>query len=82
MPSVTTRISEKSHDLLRSLAKQSGRSMQSVIDEALEEYRRRQFLHRSNAAFPRLRRNRKAWRLEEEERKAWEATLGDGDLKD
>lgn len=73
----TTRISVPAHDLLRRLAKDSGLSMQAVIANALEAYRRQCFLERTNRAFESLRADTAAWKLEEDERQAWDTTLAD-----
>ncbi|MGD0695420.1 MAG: toxin-antitoxin system protein [Terriglobia bacterium] len=52
--------------------------MVSVLDEAVEEYRRRRIFEKAHAAYARLRKNRKAWKEELEERALWDATLSDG----
>ena len=81
MASLTTRISRASHRALREMSESSGEPMQAIIEKAIEEYRRKHFWQRVNEAYAALRKNRKAWRDELKERKAWEATLSDG-LKD
>ncbi len=78
MPTATVRISDETRRTLRELAARRGGSMQAVLDEAVEEYRRRRFLDEANAAFAALRANRKAWEDEMEERRAWDNTLADG----
>lgn len=78
MSSLTVRISETSHRALRALADHTGESMQTVLAKAIEEYRRRKFLERVNAAFAALRTDPEAWKHEQEERAAWDATLSDG----
>jgi hypothetical protein len=52
--------------------------MTKILDEAIEAYRRQQFLAGLNADFAALRKNRAAWEEEQAERKAWDATLADG----
>lgn len=76
MPS--TRISEPTLESLRKLANASGDSMQAILDRAVEMYRRRRFLEESNRAYEALRKNPETWKDEEDERKAWDATLADG----
>jgi len=78
MNSLTVRISETSHQILQELAEHSGESMQTILARAIEEYRRKRFLEEANAAYAALRQNPKAWKQEQAERRAWEATLGDG----
>jgi hypothetical protein len=52
--------------------------MQTILDRAIETYRRQRFLEEVNAAYAALRRDEKAWEAWKEERKAWEVTFGDG----
>ncbi|MBI1744948.1 ribbon-helix-helix protein, CopG family [Candidatus Acetothermia bacterium] len=74
-----TRISESTHELLQELAAKRGVSIKSILEAAVEAYRRECFLEESNAAFAALRRNAKAWREEQKERAAWDQTMTDGE---
>ena len=78
----TTRISKETHELLRRLSEEEGSSMQSIIESALEEYRRKKFLEDSNAAYKKLRLREEDWAQEKEEREDWDKTLQDGLDKD
>ena len=78
MQSVMMRVSARSRDTLRELAAQTGESMQSMIDEAVELYRRRRFLEAVNAAYAPLRHDAETWRVIEQERSEWDTALGDG----
>ncbi|MEW6367884.1 MAG: toxin-antitoxin system protein [Acidobacteriota bacterium] len=78
MPAATVRISDETRKTLRKLAARKGVSMQAMLGEAVEEYRRRRFLDEANAAFAALRANCRAWEAELEERRAWDNTLDDG----
>lgn len=51
--------------------------MQAILEKAIEEYRRRNFLEKANAAFAKLRSNPKVWRQELRERKVWDVTRKD-----
>ncbi len=77
MPSATVRISSRTRTMLRELAANTGESMQSLLDKAIEAYRRERFLDQANEAFAALRRDPKKWKAELEERNAWDATLTD-----
>ena len=78
MSSVTVRVSTRSRETLRRLARQSGTSLQAVLEGAIQECETRQFLGAANRSYAALRKNRKAWDQELRERKAWDATLSDG----
>ena len=78
MQSVNVRISSSSYQILKSLSKGEGQSMQSVIDQAIEDLRRRKLLEATNRAFSELKADKKAWQEEVSEREIWENTLADG----
>jgi hypothetical protein len=52
--------------------------MQSVLDRAVERYRRERFLRAAHADFAALKRNIIAWKQEVRERELWEQTVADG----
>ncbi len=78
MQSVNVRISSQSYQILKSLSQEKGQSMQSVIDQAIEDLRRRKMLEATNEAFSELKTNKKAWKDELKERELWGNTLADG----
>ena len=74
----TARISEKTRNILRLLSNETGKSMQIIIEQAIEHYRRQIFLEQSNKAFAALKANSENWKEEQEERALWDNTLNDG----
>jgi predicted transcriptional regulator len=74
MATTTIRVSLRARDLLQKLAQTSGSSMQAVLEQALEQYRRQQLLEATNAAYAALRAAPEAWANLEQERLAWEQT--------
>ena len=78
MQSINVRISSQSYKVLKSLTKEKGQSMQSVIDQAIEDLRRRKVLEATNSAFSALKADKAAWSEEPGERELWENTLLDG----
>lgn len=77
MGSTTVRISQEAKETLRKLSEELDEPMQTVLDTALELYRRRVFLEQANEAFARLRQDAEAWAEEENERSAWDGVLLD-----
>ncbi len=77
MSGSTVRIREETKIILQELAAQTGKPMQTILDLAIEEYRRQRFLQEANEAYAALRRNPKAWKAELSERKEWDATMAD-----
>jgi hypothetical protein len=78
MQSVNVRISSNSYQILKNLAQEEGQTMQSLIDQALENLRRQKILEATNQAFARLKENDSEWQEELAERRLWENTLLDG----
>jgi predicted transcriptional regulator len=74
MTTTTIRVSLRARDLLQELARVSGSSIQVVLEQALEQYRRQQLLEATNAAYAALRAAPEAWANLEQERLAWEQT--------
>ena len=72
------RITPRSKAVLRTLAKQQGKPMQAVLDEAIDHYRRDKFLDEVNTAYATLRSDPKRWNAELAERALWDKTLADG----
>ena len=56
------------HRSLAQMAAQTNASLQEMLDQAIENERRRLLLERTNLAYSNLRQNKKAW-------KAWRAEL-------
>ncbi len=75
---IQVRVTEATHIIIRDLAKEFGESMQSIVDKAVERYKRELFLEGLSQDFKILQENEADWTLELEERKLWENTLLDG----
>ena len=74
----TVDISETAHQTLQDLSKQTGQPLNVLLDKAVEEFRRKQFLEEANRAYAQLKNDPQAWAEELEERRAWDVTLEDG----
>jgi hypothetical protein len=68
----------QTRDRLNLLAANAGVSMQQIIDQALELYRRQQLMQQTNLAYAQLREDAAAWDELETDRAAWDTTLNDG----
>lgn len=74
----TIRISRFSHEILKEESRSSGRSMQAVLEEAIENFRRQRFIAEVNASFAQVREDERAWGGVLEEREAWDTANKDG----
>lgn len=72
------RVSDRTRENLRLIAKQTGRSMQKVVEDAIEAERRRVFMERFNAGYAGLRADPEKWDEVLAERRVWDRTLKDG----
>jgi len=77
MASSTVRISSNSHRALRDLAEGERVSLQTVVERAIENYRRQRFLEAANRQYAAQRANPSAWAEELAERELWDNTLKD-----
>lgn len=78
MPELTVSINKTTHETLLKLAETSGETIQTVLDKAIESYRRYVFLVQANQAFVALRQNEALWQEELAERRDWDQTMADG----
>jgi hypothetical protein len=78
MSQTTVRISERTRETLREMARSRQESMQAVLEEAVEEYRRKRYIEDLNASYAELRNDPEAWKAVETERALWDGTLMDG----
>ena len=92
MATTTIRVSLRVREVLRALAQTSGRSMQAVVEQAMEQYcreqavveqtlepeHRQQLLEATNAAYAALRAAPEAWAALAQARLACEQTRAPG----
>jgi predicted transcriptional regulator len=74
----TVRISSESHRVLKSLAESTGKSLQAVLEDAIEERTRRLYLEGLNADYAALQADPKAAAEFKKEVAAWDVTNADG----
>ena len=79
--SSNVRISETTHRRLRELAEKERTTMQTVIERALENYRRDRFLTAANERYAALRADDGAWAKEQTEREMWDG-VSTADVED
>jgi len=78
MQSTTVRISHKSRVILQEIVTREKESMQTILQKALENYRRQVFLKKCSDAYAALKADDKTWKAELSEQEAWDSTIGDG----
>jgi predicted DNA-binding protein len=75
--STTIRISEPTRDRFAKLARETGRPMSQLVDEAADALERRVFFETLSARYEALRNQESAWREIEAERGAESGALSD-----
>jgi predicted transcriptional regulator len=78
MSTLQVRITPETHRTLRSLSEQTHQPMPKLLEQAVEELRRKYFFEEVNSAFARLKADPDAWEEELAERRLSEGTLADG----
>jgi hypothetical protein len=81
MLTTTIRIDKAVHNKLKDISHRMNKSMNSVIDEMVTEYRKKIFWDNVNNAFEVLQSNKMLWQEELNERKIWENSFLDSDEK-
>lgn len=74
----TVRVDEHLHTMLRSIARQEGRSIGSVIEDAVERYRREKFWASVQDGYARLQADPEQWAAYQQEIDLWDTMAGDG----
>jgi predicted transcriptional regulator len=74
----TIRVTKELYNAIRALSSQQNDTVQTVLEEAVKEYKRRRFFEQMDAAFARLRADEADWKEELSERRAWDGLLMDG----
>ncbi|HXX93354.1 MAG TPA: toxin-antitoxin system protein [Planctomycetota bacterium] len=77
MSTSTVRIGAETRIVLRELSARTGKPARVILRNALEDYRRKCFLEEANQAFAALKKDKKAWKAELDERRLWDSTLAD-----
>lgn len=76
--SATIRITTETRNILSELMQTTGMSMQTILERAVDMYRRQQMLLALNDAYAALQSDEAAWDELEAERNEWDTTLPDG----
>lgn len=76
--STTIRISKETYESAKSIARKKNEKIQTVVEDALKDYTKKQFFEELNASFARLKSNSELWAEEEKERHEWDAAIRDG----
>lgn len=74
----TVRIEPRSKSILQMLQTLEGRPQVRILADAIEQYRRNKIFEDASDAYSKLKKDKKAWSEELEERKSWERTIMDG----
>lgn len=74
----TTRISNEGLMILRQIAEVSSLPQPEILDEALEDLRRKRFFQQFNQQYAALRADEDVWDEEQAERRLWDQTSADG----
>lgn len=76
--STTIRVSTETRTVLSELVQTTGLSMQAILEQAIDMYRRQRMLMALNDAYAALQADQAAWDDLEAERAEWDVTLNDG----
>ena len=72
------RVDKTTRQTVEEIARRAGNSMQEVVAQAVEAYRRQIIVDEANFAYARLRADTDASQAFDREHGVWEQALGDG----
>ena len=72
------RVSEEMSKWLDEMVKDTGKSKQDLVAEAIDMLYRKYFIEKGNRAYAEMKKDSKKWQEELEERALWDCTLLDG----
>lgn len=72
------RITDATSKKLEKLVEMIGKSRQVLVERAVEEFMREQFLRKTNKEYADIKANPQLWAKELQEREEWNGTLKDG----
>jgi predicted transcriptional regulator len=75
---VTVRMSQETYNSVKSIARRKKEKIQTVLEEAVRDYKKKQFFEDLDAAYARLIANPESRAEEEAEREEWDIALQDG----
>ncbi|MGC9384878.1 MAG: ribbon-helix-helix domain-containing protein [Kosmotogaceae bacterium] len=78
MKGKVVRVSENTHVKLKEISQTTGETISNILEKAVENYRRKEFLKKTNKAYAKLKEDKEKWEEELSERKDWDLTLLDG----
>ncbi|WP_372494466.1 ribbon-helix-helix protein, CopG family [Actinoallomurus purpureus] len=78
MGTVTVRVSTDTRDRIAELAREAGRPMSAVIDEAIRDYEHKKFFEDFNRQVAATRADPQAWADYQAETAVFEKAAGDG----
>jgi hypothetical protein len=78
MGTKTMKVSTATHERISTVAREDGRSMASVVDEAIRDFERKRFFDRLNAAVARTRADPVAWADYQAEVAIFDGAIKDG----
>lgn len=74
----TVRVSESTRRAIKDLSEVEKIPMQTLVERAIETYRRKRILEAANRTYAALKANPEAWKEELAERALWDNSLADG----
>ena len=73
----TVRVRDHVHATLQALSSEMGESIQDVVEEAVEAFRRQRMLDQHNEAYAALKADPQRWQEELAERRGWDRANDD-----
>ena len=75
---ITVRIDDETNQVINDMSRTLSKTKKDILKDAVYQYRKIMFFKHVNDEYAELQNHEEKWEEEQQERKEWDATVGDG----
>jgi len=75
---ITVRIDDETNQVINAMSRTLSKTKKDILKDAVYQYRKIMFFKQVNDEYAELQNHEEKWEEEQQERKEWDATVGDG----
>ena len=75
---ITVRIDDETNQVINDMSHTLSKTKKDILKDAVYQYRKIMFFKQVDNEYAELQSNREEWEEEDQERREWDTTVGDG----
>ena len=75
---ITVRIDDETNQVINAMSRTLSKTKKDILKDAVYQYHKIMFFKQVNDEYAELQNHEEKWEEEQQERKEWDATVGDG----